>query len=80
MNAILDRTDVWYLTPLTHNMNPMLCINVTWVRNEPMPGVEAYLQVGTSRIRGGDVVGRGWFFNLRLMPVSNGTTVILVVR
>jgi Xaa-Pro aminopeptidase len=56
MDAVLDHPGVWYLTPLIHNMNPMLCISATGVRIESMPGVEAYRQVGTSRIRGGEVV------------------------
>jgi len=56
MEAVLDRPDVWHLTPLIHNMNPMLCISATGVRIDTMPGVETCRNVGTSRIRGGEVV------------------------
>jgi Xaa-Pro aminopeptidase len=56
MEAVLDRPGVWHLTPLIHSMNPMVCIGPTGVRIESLPGVEAYGQVGTGRIRGGDVV------------------------
>jgi Xaa-Pro aminopeptidase len=56
MEVVLDRPGVWHLTPLIHSMNPMLCIGPTGVRIESLPGVEAYGQVGTGRIRGGDVV------------------------
>jgi Xaa-Pro aminopeptidase len=56
MEAVLDRPGVWHLTPLIHSMNPMVCIGPTGVRIESLPGVEAYGQVGTGRIRGGNVV------------------------
>ncbi len=56
MDAVLDHPGVWYLTPLIHNMNPMLCISATGVRIESLPGVETYRQLGTSRIRGGEIV------------------------
>lgn len=60
MEAVLDRPDVWYLTPLIHSMNPMVCIGRTGKNIEALPGQEFFQQlgsqIGTSRIRGGDVV------------------------
>jgi Xaa-Pro aminopeptidase len=60
MDAVLDRPDVWYLTPQIHSMNPMACVGRTGVRIESVPGVDFYrqlgTQLGTGRIRGGDVV------------------------
>ena len=56
MESVLDRPEVWHLTPLIHSMNPMVCIGPTGVRMQSLPGVEAYGQVGPGRIRGGNVV------------------------
>jgi Xaa-Pro aminopeptidase len=56
MEAVLERRDVWYLTPLIHSMNPMLCISPTGVRIDSLPGREAYRQLGSGRIRGEEVV------------------------
>jgi len=56
MEAVLDRPGVWYLTPLIHSMNPMVCIGPTGVRIDSLPGREAYRQLGSGRIRGGEVV------------------------
>jgi Xaa-Pro aminopeptidase len=56
MEAFLERPGVWYLTPLIHSMNPMLCISPTGVRIDSLPGREAYRQLGSGRIRGGEVV------------------------
>ncbi len=56
MEAVLERPGVWYLTPLIHSMNPMLCIGPTGVRIDSLPGREAYRQLGSGRIRGGEVV------------------------
>jgi len=56
MEAVLDRPGVWYLTPLIHSMNPMLCIGPTGVRIDSLPGKDAYRQLGSSRIRGGELV------------------------
>lgn len=60
MDAVMDRPDVWYLTPLIHSMNPMTCVGRTGVRIESMPGLDFYAKLGaefgTGRIRGGDVV------------------------
>lgn len=58
MDKAIERPDVWYLTPLIHNMNPMFCISATGVRIESMPGIEAYRGVRPSRMRGGEVVLR----------------------
>jgi Xaa-Pro aminopeptidase len=84
MEAVLDRPGVWHLTPLIHSMNPMLCIGPTGVRIESLPGVEAYGQVGTGRIRGGDVMLEpGMVFELQPNPcierhrVNIGGTVIV---
>ncbi|MDP2643810.1 MAG: M24 family metallopeptidase [Desulfobacterales bacterium] len=56
MDAVVSGSRAWYLTPLIHNMNPMLCISATGVGIETMPGVTACRNVGTGRIRGADVV------------------------
>jgi Xaa-Pro aminopeptidase len=56
MEAVLERPGVWYLTPLIHSMNPMLCISPTGVRIDSLPGREAYRQLGSGRIRGAEVV------------------------
>jgi Xaa-Pro aminopeptidase len=56
MEAALNRPGVWYLTPLIHSMNPMVCIGPTGGRIDSMPGVEGYRQLGSGRIRGGEVV------------------------
>jgi Xaa-Pro aminopeptidase len=56
MEAVLDRPDVWQLTPLIHSMNPMRCVGPTGLRIETVPGIEAYGRVGPGRIRGGEVV------------------------
>ena len=69
MDAVLDRPGVWYQTPLIHSMNPMACIAPSGVRILSVPGVEAYGEVGTGRIRGGDVVLEpGMVFELEANP------------
>jgi Xaa-Pro aminopeptidase len=87
MEAVLDSPGVWHLTPLIHSMNPMVCIGPTGVGIESLPGVEAYRQVGTSRIRGADIVLEpGMVFELepnaciKRHRVNIGGTVIVTER
>ncbi len=52
METPLNRPDVWYLTPLIHSMNPMLCISPTGVRIDVMPEKASYRMLASGRIRG----------------------------
>ncbi|MBI2830517.1 MAG: aminopeptidase P family protein [Chloroflexi bacterium] len=57
MEGAMDFPGVWHEIPLIHSMNPMMCIGPTGVNMvERMPGAENYPGLGTSHIRGGEIV------------------------
>ncbi len=88
MEVPLREEGAWYLTPLIHSQNPLLCVSKTGVGIEQIPGIERYKGIkGAHPVVGAELILRpGMCFELEPNAcigkhrVNIGGTVIVTER